>query len=173
MGSAAEVMLDHGQARPITRERMFELLDEADREGLVLQPQNTRNPLFICLCCGCCCVALRAGKQHPRPADFFSSSYQAVLDAALCDACQACLDRCQMEALSMPDAAACVDLARCIGCGLCVSVCPSGALRLDPKSDPASPPADTSALYRRIYMERFGAVGLAQTAARQLARRWL
>ena len=161
MSSAAEVMIEHGQARPVTRERMLELLDEADREGLVLQPQNTRNPHFICCCCGCCCVALRAARTYPSPVDFFSSNYVAEVDAHSCAACGACLGRCQMDAISLPDSTAVVDPLRCIGCGLCVSTCASDAMKLLPKPSLVQPPASTQALYARIYRERYGAVGLA------------
>lgn len=171
MGSAAEMMIVHGQARPITRERMFELLDEADREGLVLQPQNTRNPIFVCLCCGCCCVALKAGKQSEKPAVFFNTNYHVDVDQSACEGCGTCLSRYQMDALSMDAGAAVVELVRCIGCGLCVTTCPSGAIRLMARPDVVAPPPSTEALYARIFRERYGTAAFARTAARLLARR--
>ncbi len=171
MGAAATVMLDHGQARNISRERMIELLDEADREGLVLQPQNTRNPLFICCCCGCCCVSLRAGKRLERPVEFFSANYFASVEAAECSACGTCIGRCPMDAISLGGPAATVNRSRCIGCGLCVSSCPSVSVHLLAKPEPATTPRGTEGLYARIYRERYGAAGLARAALQSLARR--
>jgi Na+-translocating ferredoxin:NAD+ oxidoreductase subunit B len=171
MESAATVMLDHGQARPISRERMLELLDDADREGLVLQPQNTRNPMFICCCCGCCCVSIRAGKRIDKPVEFFSTNYFASVEEGTCSACGTCADRCPMEAISVQVTVAAVDRCRCIGCGLCVSTCPSGSVKLLAKPDPAPTPAGTEGLYARIYRERYGTAGLALAALRSVGRR--
>lgn len=169
LGSAAKLMHEHGQARLIERERMLELLDEADREGLVLQPQNVRNPLFICLCCGCCCVALKAAKQLARPAEFFAANYFVEVDEGECQACGTCLSRCQMEAISLPAVTAVVDLDRCMGCGLCVSTCTAGALSLAAKDRMAEPPRNTGALYAKIYRERYGPAEFAKSAAKLLA----
>lgn len=173
MGAAASVMLEHGRARLITRERMLQLLDDADREGLVLQPQNTRNPQFICCCCGCCCVALKAAKKWDRPAEFFSTNYFVVVNTGECQACGVCLSRCQMEAVSMRDSTASVDPARCIGCGLCLSTCPSGSMQLKRKPQPTLPPPSTEALYARIYRERYGTAGFAKAVVRLFTHRWV
>ena len=34
------------------------IIEENQREGLVLQPSNTRDIDFVCSCCGCCCGIL-------------------------------------------------------------------------------------------------------------------
>ena len=99
LGVAAREMVRIGQARSITREEMLDLLDAADKEGLVLQPENTKNPLFVCCCCGCCCGVLTSAKRFPQPAEYFGSSFQAEVDADLCDSCGVCQSRCQMDAL--------------------------------------------------------------------------
>ena len=99
LGPAAREMVRIGQARSITREEMLGLLDAADKEGLVLQPENTRNPLFVCCCCGCCCGVLTSAKQFPQPAEYFSADFRARVDAQLCDSCGMCQTRCQMDAL--------------------------------------------------------------------------
>lgn len=171
MGAAAAVMIQHDRARLIPREQMLSLLDDADREGLVLQPQNTRNPLFICCCCGCCCVALRAAKQLPRPVEFFRSNYYAEVHRDDCQSCGECIQRCQMEAVASSGAGAVVDLERCIGCGLCVSTCPSGAMTLHRKPRPARPALNTNTLYAQIYRERFGNGALAKAVAQVLTHR--
>jgi Pyruvate/2-oxoacid:ferredoxin oxidoreductase delta subunit len=147
---------------------MLALLDTADKEGLVLEPENTTRPLFVCCCCGCCCGVLTMAKQLPRPADYFSSSFYAAVDTDVCESCGTCETRCQMDAINTRAGAAEVDLDRCIGCALCVSTCQSGALRLEKKEKPKLPPADTRALYTKILQERYGPWGMMKLGARKM-----
>jgi formate hydrogenlyase subunit 6/NADH:ubiquinone oxidoreductase subunit I len=71
-----------------------------------------------------------------------ASSFVAQLDRETCIGCEACLERCQMGALSMVGDLASLDANRCIGCGLCGTTCPSGALTL--KRKPEQPPVPKS-----------------------------
>jgi len=167
LGKAAAWAADSGNGRAISREEMLDLLDEADRQGLVLQPENTQNPLFVCCCCGCCCGVLTSAKRFPRPADYFSSNFYARVDADACQACGTCETRCQMDAIHTNDGHAEVDLARCIGCAVCVTTCPSDALRLEPKAAPRVPPDATQALYLKILQERYGPLGMLKLAAQK------
>ena len=166
--TAAQAMAARGAARFVTREEMLEKLDQADREGLVLEPQNTQNPTFVCCCCGCCCGVLTTAKKLPCPAEFFSSTYFAEVDGELCQECGACAPRCQMDAIVADGAPTRVLLSHCIGCGLCVSTCPSGALSLRAKPEPSTPPKSVAALYAKMYRERFGPWGMAKAAGRGL-----
>ena len=172
LGVAAREMVRIGQGRAISREEMLDLLDAADKEGLVLQPENTKKPLFVCCCCGCCCAVLTSAKRLPQPAEYFSSSFQAEADADLCDSCGVCQSRCQMDALlnsgADGDGKMRVDRERCIGCGLCVTTCPSGALRLVENPRRKVPPDDTKALYMQLLQERYGPWGMAKLAGRKL-----
>ena len=170
-GPAAEGMVASGAARFITREQMLQALDAADREGLVLQPQNTTRPLFVCCCCGCCCGVLSTAKRLPEPATYFAASYHAVVDPELCSACGTCESRCQMEAVTAGDAASSVDLARCIGCGLCVTTCTTGAMTLELNATRKKPSASTSALYLRIYRDRFGTFEAARALGKAILGR--
>ncbi|MCX6550118.1 MAG: 4Fe-4S binding protein [Acidobacteria bacterium] len=168
LGPAATSMVARGDARFITQDEMLAFLDQADRDGLVVEPQNTQNPLFICCCCGCCCGVLTTAKKLPRPADFFAANYSAVVDADACDTCGVCATRCQMDAIIYDDGPAFVQAERCIGCGLCVTTCPSEALRLIAKGDTTIPPKDTGRLYARMFRERFGTAGLVAAVGRRV-----
>ena len=162
IGTIARVSVAAGHARELGREETLALLEQAERDGMVLQPSNSRDPAFICFCCGCCCGLLRAARQFPRPAEYVHSNYRAVVDADKCAQCEACRPRCPMDALHSVDGATAVDHDRCIGCGACVPTCPSDAIRLRAKAEPSVPPRDLNRLYGRIMTERFGLLGTAK-----------
>jgi len=154
LGPAAQMMVERADARFVTRDEMLALLERADRDGLVLQPQNTEDPLFVCCCCGCCCGVLTNAKKLPQPARFMDSNYVSRVDGETCQACGTCMTRCQMEAVSVAggnESRAIVDRDRCIGCGLCVTTCASGALTLvrKPASEQRSVPASMTMAYIR------------------------
>jgi electron transport complex protein RnfB len=170
-GPAAQGMVASGAARFIAREDALEILTLADREGLILQPQNTADPLFVCCCCGCCCGVLRSAKRHPEPARLFSTNYHATVHADDCIGCATCEPRCQMDAVQVTDGTAAVNLARCIGCGLCVTTCATGAMKLQPAAAQKEPPASTPELYMKMYRERFGAYEAAKALGKALVGR--
>jgi Na+-translocating ferredoxin:NAD+ oxidoreductase subunit B len=68
LGTAADYVAESGRGRKISLTETLEILDRADETGLVLQPDNAKDPLFICTCCGCCCGVLRSFKRSPQPA---------------------------------------------------------------------------------------------------------
>ena len=171
LGMAAAMMVEKGAAREVGKEEMLGLLDQADREGLVLEPQNTQEPLFVCCCCGCCCGVLTTAKKLPRPADWFQADFVAEVDRDSCQVCGACTTRCQMDAILADDEPPKIAEERCIGCGLCVTTCPSGAMSLRRKPRRPPPPKDTEALYSAIFQERFGRLGAATALAGHLLGR--
>lgn len=152
-GRMAEIILEAGLGREVTRNEMLDILERYEEKGFVLQPENSQNPQYICACCGCCCNVLQMMKKFAHPAELYTSNYFATVDSELCEACETCLDRCQMEALTIKNENAKVNLNRCIGCGLCVSTCPTGAMQLQKKEMEISPPKDAGELYQKI-MER-------------------
>lgn len=168
LGSAAKSMVRRGDARFLSRDEMLGLLDEADREGLVVQPQNTQSPLFICCCCGCCCGVLTTAKHRPHPAASFANNFVVRADSSRCSECGACVSRCQMEAIRQDEGPAVISVERCIGCGLCISTCPADALQLIPKSErPVPPPRNPARLYLRMFRDRYGVVGVVRTVVRR------
>lgn len=167
-GDFARPMLATGQAKKVTKDEVLGFLKRADEVGMVLQPQNTQDPHFICCCCGCCCGVLSTAKKLPRPAEYFDANYYAEVDPELCSECGTCGDRCQMDAVSYTDGVAFVDVWRCIGCGLCVSTCPDEAMQLRAKDRTRTPPTSTETLYLKIMKERFGPLGMAKIAGKKM-----
>ncbi len=165
LGMAAKAMVAKGRAREVTKEGMLDLLERADRDGLVLQPQNTQEPLFVCCCCGCCCGVLNSAKKLPRPADIFQTDFVAEIDPEACQTCGNCLSRCQMDAITAGDDVPVVAQERCIGCGLCVTTCTSGAMRLRRKDGKTPPPKDIVSLYTTMFQNRYGRFGTAVAMA--------
>jgi len=156
-GSAAQYYLDLGMGRQVTTEEALAILDRCEEAGLVNQPANVINPGGMCNCCGDCCPLLRMVKKYPRPVELILSNYYAVVDTDECTACETCLERCQMEAISIgEDDVAEINLDRCIGCGLCVTTCPTAALRLEPKPEGQrhTPPAQGRALLEEMAQRR-------------------
>ncbi|MEX2750826.1 MAG: indolepyruvate ferredoxin oxidoreductase subunit alpha [Candidatus Freyarchaeota archaeon] len=150
LGDTAQLYIDSGWGRPVTKEELLEILRKNEQEGLILEPNNAQRPEYICSCCTCCCGILSRLKAFPRPIDLISSNYFAQIDPDLCTGCETCLQRCQMEALKIVDEVCTVDTGRCIGCGNCVPVCPSTAITLQKKEREWVPPKTLEDLFRKI-----------------------
>jgi electron transport complex protein RnfB len=152
----ADRVIRWGIGRPISKEEALAILDKAQEAGLVLQPQNTQRPLGMCCCCGDCCGILTTVKRFPRPAELYASNYYAEIDPELCTGCEICISKCQLDAITIPDAVAVVDLDRCIGCGNCVACCDFDAAQLRKKETETVPPERTSDLYMKIMAKKGG-----------------
>ena len=142
-----------GMGRLISLDEAFQILKAAQSAGLVLQPANSQNPIFLCACCGCCCGVLRHIKNEPNPGDLVANPFVAQYNAEECISCGACVEICPMGALTFNDSNEIhFSQMRCIGCGLCVSVCPTGAVKIVPKAKPEQPkiPRNTTLTYLNI-----------------------
>ncbi|KJS30471.1 MAG: 4Fe-4S ferredoxin [Desulfatitalea sp. BRH_c12] len=151
-GSHADYYVDNQLGRYITQDEALAVLAESEKAGLVNQPANMVNPGGMCNCCGDCCGVLRSLAKLPKPAEAVFNDYRAQVDSGLCVGCETCLERCQINALSMNDTpVAVVDHDRCIGCGLCVTTCPSEAIAmvLKPEEERNKPPASGRKLMTR------------------------
>ena len=152
----AEATIEDGNGKEVSKEEFFDILNKYQKEGFILQPSNTQNPNGMCICCGCCCQILRMVKQFPRPAEYYFSNFYAQSDPELCNGCETCLKRCQMDAITMVDDKSSVDLDRCIGCGNCVATCGMKAMSLYKKEKEVVPPKNTEELYQKIWMKKMG-----------------
>lgn len=154
--TAAYDYIENGLGREITQEEALDILDRAEQAGLVMSPGNVQKNFAMCLCCGCCCALLSNLKKLPKPSALVASNYYAHANPELCEGCETCLTRCQMNAITIHDGSAKVNLDYCIGCGLCTTTCPTGALTLVRKKESATlvPPANVVELYMKIGKER-------------------
>jgi len=141
-----EGAFDHSDVnRAITKEEALQILAEAEASGLVHSTGNYQGPhYYVCNCCTCCCGILRGVAEFGVPTAVARADFQAVVDADLCAGCADCVERCQFDALAVPEDTAEVDTGRCVGCGLCATVCPTGALHLErrPAGEVPPPPRD-------------------------------
>ena len=155
-GDMAKMVLRRKHCREVTRDEVLAILRQNEDDGLVLQPANTRQPEFVCSCCGCCCGMLSYQKFLPHPLDFWSSNYYAKVSPEACSHCGTCVSRCQVGAVTLtgPSGEAKINLSRCIGCGLCVPTCPSEAVRLVKKDPETAPPANEEDLYDEVMKNR-------------------
>ncbi len=152
IGDIAQMFVENGTGRQIDRNEAVAVLEENQKEGLVLQPSNTQKAEFICSCCGCCCGILHIHRQLPKPLDYFATNYHAKIDADACDGCGVCEARCQVGAVKVVEkiGRAAVDTGRCLGCGVCVPTCPNEALSLEKNAAEVAPPRTREELYEII-----------------------
>lgn len=155
LGDSAKICISSGVGRSINKKEALAIIRENESGGLVLQPSNTQKVEFVCACCGCCCGVLGTHKMLPKPLAFWSTNYYAVVDSQTCTGCGICVERCQVNAISLDNGLniSKVNLERCIGCGNCVVTCAPEAIRLVKKEEQV-PPVDTEALYDTIMAQK-------------------
>ncbi len=161
LGSGADMLLVSGIGREITRDDAVSIIEQNQKDGLVLQPANTEKPEFICSCCGCCCGMLSMHRQIPKPLDYWVSNFYAAVDAQTCTACGVCQRRCQVGAVAVSEKTqlAVVNPGRCLGCGLCVTTCPAGAITLVKKPVETRPPETREELFDIIMANKKRTLG--------------
>ncbi|MFX1346458.1 MAG: 4Fe-4S binding protein [Promethearchaeota archaeon] len=139
-GAAAEYYIENGIGREITADEAIRIIDEADEAGLVHAGANRMHLSNICNCCPCCCGLMRGITQFGFDKHkFMNAIFESVIDKDLCIACEACVDRCPVNAISIEEDFAVVDRNKCLGCGLCHRTCPEEAIILQLREDRMEP----------------------------------
>ncbi len=134
--------------KTLTREQALDILTEANREGLVHSVNNAQTEVYyVCNCCTCSCGVLRGMVEYGSENSIARSDFYATVTEDACTGCEACIERCQFNAMTMVDGICMVDKVKCYGCGLCISACGSEALMLVQKSQEelTPPPLDDDA----------------------------
>jgi len=131
--------------RALTKDEAIEILRVSEDAGLVHSTGNYRDGRnYICNCCSCCCGVLRTLTEFGVPTAMAHSDFRCAVDPDLCIGCEACLEECKFEALSMNEFVVEIENSKCLGCGLCISSCPEEALALErrPEEDLLPLPAN-------------------------------
>ncbi len=134
--------------RTVTREEALEILAQADREGLVHSVNNAQTEVnYVCNCCTCSCGVLRGIVEYGSVNSIARSDFFATVAEEECTGCEACIERCLFNAMTMVDGICEVDKISCYGCGLCISACATEALTLVQKEpeELSVPPFDDAA----------------------------
>ncbi|MBU0736334.1 MAG: 4Fe-4S binding protein [Proteobacteria bacterium] len=133
INKAADYAIERGTGRKLEKEETLEILKRCEEEGLVHVGNNQRAPgHVICNCCSDCCLnwpSVRTGlKKFVVP-----SRFTATVDSELCSSCEACLERCYFDAITLEGDGdtAIVNSEKCMGCGLCTVTCPEEAISFD------------------------------------------
>ncbi len=157
LGSQADYTVENGRGRYIDAEEAKAIVKRnLETAGFVIQKSAGQKSQAVCMCCGDCCLYLQSLKMQPKPAEAAKSNYFAEINADDCAGCEECLDRCQMDAISVNDDIATIDYNRCIGCGSCIYGCSSEASRLvrKPEDQLYIPPANATEAFTDIAVER-------------------
>lgn len=138
-GAAAAYYIENDIGREITADEAIQILEEADRSGLVHAGVNTKHLSNICNCCPCCCASMKGiTKEGLERHRFLNALFEAVIEGEECTACGECIERCPVGAIELEDYAY-VDRDRCLGCGLCAGTCPSNAVSIALREDREEP----------------------------------
>jgi H+/Na+-translocating ferredoxin:NAD+ oxidoreductase subunit B len=154
-GSMARYYIDNNLGRQIDYDEAVRILKKAQEAGLVTQPATTQNPTGMCNCCGDCCGVLRSIKLQPKPAELVFSNHRAIVNKENCTGCEICIERCEMDAISMDEEEiAVINYDRCIGCGLCVTTCSFDAMSLEKRPEKYTPPENAMQQMMTLAKER-------------------
>jgi len=155
LGSASSFVVRRGFARPATVEELLKKTRELGEKGLIHVTDNVRNkPSFICNCCGCCCGLLAGINRKNIPHAVSPSPYILKTDDETCIGCAACVQKCQINAITIHNKKAVVDAKNCLGCGSCLRFCRPGALKLVKRKKAPKIPKNSMRKFAKISFEK-------------------
>lgn len=161
-GIPAQLYIDQGWGRSVSKEEIIDILRMNEEEGLVIQPDDSQQLSFICSCCGCCCEFLSTLKKLPSPGNFTITNHYAEVESDLCNGCGTCVETCQMNAISLKKEISSIKQRKCIGCGNCIVKCPSEAILLHKRERQFIPYPTMDDLFDRIMHRKQRLLGMAQ-----------
>ena len=116
--------------RKLSLDEALEVLQIAADAGLVHSVSNHKDGhWYICNCCTCSCAIMRSMKEMGLSNVVAKSPFVAEIDQENCIACEACVERCPFDAITV-DTAVEVNMLKCAGCGQCILACPEDAIQM-------------------------------------------
>jgi NADPH-dependent glutamate synthase beta subunit-like oxidoreductase/NAD-dependent dihydropyrimidine dehydrogenase PreA subunit len=103
IGPEADYYIRTGRARRISRQEAEEIIQQAEKEGLVHEVFNNEGlnkSSFICNCCGCACASLQKATLFRIP-DAVRSNFVAEVNPDNCVGCGTCVESCNANALAL------------------------------------------------------------------------
>ena len=143
-GILAKSIIDQQIGKEVTLDELMEIMEKAEKEGLVHESFNMQDTsIFVCNCCSCCCGFLKSVKDLNNYDSITKSNFEPKIDGEICTLCETCMEICPMEAIyhhwphkkDLSDDMMLIRYDRCIGCGVCASNCPSDAITLEKVRD--------------------------------------
>jgi NAD-dependent dihydropyrimidine dehydrogenase PreA subunit len=137
LNRGADYTVAREAGRELNLDEAIALIDKIEADGL-LHIWGNNNSLagghVSCHCCRDCCMMAIPMDMVKTPLDkmWQKSRFIAIVDQENCIGCQACVDRCQFDAIEMVKSEsgkkskklkAKVDPEACYGCGVCVLGC--------------------------------------------------
>jgi ferredoxin len=160
-GQAADYLVRHHMARPISRSEMRDIAQRSKELKLVFSVDNVqKQPAFLCHCCGCCCDIMEGINRHGYPNAIVSSSLVPRVVMEDCNGCQKCGRACHVSAITMvPDPMQAgtkrmfkpvINEEQCIGCGVCGLVCDPDAIKMEKRAQHVIHPEST---FERVILQ--------------------
>lgn len=138
-GAAAQYYIENAMGREIDAEEAIEILEMADKAGLVHAGVNTKHLSNICNCCPCCCASMKGITQFNHDKHrYMNALFKSVIDHEKCVKCEVCVERCPVKAIDMKEFPV-IDFEKCLGCGLCATTCPQDAIKLELRENREEP----------------------------------
>lgn len=156
-GRSAEYGIARGSGKQLTLKEALDLTDIIEESGLLHKWTNDSTmvgPNMSCQCCRDCCMNYVPVDMAALPIGtlWAKSRYEAYVNVQDCTGCQACVDRCLFDAITMEHVPgtkrlkASVSPEKCFGCGVCVVGCKQNALKMKVVRPPEHIPSATATL---------------------------
>ena len=144
-GDVAEMMIEKGVGRQLTREEAIENIKSNIAIGTVTQALWAKDQMVICQCDGEQCTNLGVYRNIGAFVPGLTSRaslYTRAYDKETCIGCGTCIDRCNLAALSLDEEGKIAVTEACVRCGQCAYVCPAQAVKLVPMEGEYPMPED-------------------------------
>lgn len=129
LGDYAEFYVRMGNAKPVSKQEVYDILQKAEEEGLYheLYPIEKNKSTFLCNCCTCGCMFMGLANRINRVI-----AYQAavrIMDDR-CTRCGKCMEECPEGVFSWGENHEVIEInsEKCFQCGWCSIFCENHAI---------------------------------------------